>query len=63
VRRGAEGSRSFLTKGGKKLLPVAGSIRLARLNSLPDAMYKSVLLLFFKNEEVSCFPEITEEGQ
>jgi hypothetical protein len=48
-----EESRSFLKKRTKKLLSVAGSIRAAWLNSLPDAKCKSFLLLFFKKEDLS----------
>jgi hypothetical protein len=42
-----------LKKRTKKLLPGAFTIRLSRLNKMPDAMSKSVLLPFFKKEASS----------
>jgi hypothetical protein len=48
--RQAEGSRSFLKRRTKKLLPIKGSTRLAHLNRQLGTKSKSFLFLFFKKE-------------
>jgi hypothetical protein len=50
-----EGSISFLNKRTKKLFSIAVSIRLSRLNRMPDAIDKSFLFLFFKKEDSPFF--------
>ncbi len=61
-RISAEESSSFLKKTTKKLLSIAGNIRLDLLSCLPDAKWQSFLLLFFRKEEsLSCL-NITYEG-
>jgi hypothetical protein len=52
----AKGRRSFLKKGSKKLLSVSGASGYTCLGSVPRAMSKSFLLLFFKKEESSFLP-------
>jgi len=47
-----EGSSSFLKKRSKKLLLNAANVRLKRANSVPPAMSKSFLVLFFKKERL-----------
>jgi len=47
-------SSSFLKKRTKKLLSVSGSTESADLDWLADATDKSLLLLFFRKEVLSC---------
>jgi hypothetical protein len=50
-----QGRTSFLKKRSKKLFSVTINNRPGKANSLPDAMDKSFLVLFFKKEHTFFF--------
>jgi len=52
---GQKASSSFLKKRTKKLLSVQDRSEFTRSNSVPQAMDKSFLLLFFKKEDLPRF--------
>jgi len=52
---GQKASSSFLKKRTKKLLSVQNRSEFTRSNSVPQAMDKSFLLLFFKKEDLPRF--------
>jgi len=52
--KGSKVRRSFLKKRTKKLLSVSDSTEFTRPKSVPVAMDKSFLLLFFKKEGLCC---------